>query len=172
MNLSDRRFATLSLPGLRRSATPPVCRKRWRNRIIVFLWQPNALLTLKTLSPRASIVNAWIRWFWFSLGIFSDKPCEIKCVFPYVGDKRIMSIHISCDMYLRLGLHVKIRQYYVLPQKAKISAQHGISFILDRCTVYLGLNMPNLQKKRGLIFEIFNIKKCTHFFGIEYMLYR
>ena len=75
-----------------------------------------------------------------------------------------MYIHISCDMYLRLGLHVQIRLYYVLPYKAKISAQHGIGFILDRCIVYLGLTMPNLQKKRLLIFEIFNINKCTLFF--------
>ena len=89
--------------------------------------------------------------------MFSDKRCEIKCVFPYVVGIRIMSIHISRDMYLRLGLHVQIRLYYVLPYKAKISAQHGISFILDRCIVYLGLNMPNLQMKRVLIFEIFNI---------------
>ena len=29
--------------------------------------------------------------------------------------------------------------------------------------------MPNLQKKRLLIFEIFNIKKCTLFFGTEYI---
>ena len=70
-----------------------------------------------------------------------------------------MSIHISCYMYLRLGLHVQIRLYYVLPYKAKILAQHEIGFILDRCIVYLGLTMPNLQKKRRLIFEIFNIKK-------------
>ena len=80
-----------------------------------------------------------------------------------------MSIHISCDMYLRLGLHVQIRLYYVLPDyrsfKAKISAQHGIGFI-----VYLGLTMPNLQKKRLLIFEIINIKKCTFFFGTEYII--
>ena len=81
-----------------------------------------------------------------------------------------MSIHISCDMYLRLGLHVQIRLYYVLPYKAKISAQHGIGFILDRCIVYLGLTMPNLQKKRLLIFEIFNIKKCTLFRGTVYIL--
>ena len=74
-----------------------------------------------------------------------------------------MSIHISCDMYLRLGLHVQIRLYYVLPYKAKISAQHGIGFILDRCIVYLGLTMPNLQKKHLVIFKLFNIKKCTLF---------
>ena len=79
-----------------------------------------------------------------------------------------MAIHISCDMYLRLGLHVQIRLYYVLPYKAKISAQHGIGFILGRCIVYLGLTMPNLQKKRLLTFEIFNIKKCTLSFRIEY----
>ena len=90
--------------------------------------------------------------------------------FPYVVGIRIMSIHISCDMYLRLGLHVQISLYYVLPCKAKISAQHGIGFILDRCIVYLELTMPNLQKKRLLIFEIFNIKKCTHFFGSEYII--
>ena len=72
-------------------------------------------------------------------------------------------------MYLRLGQHVKIGEYYVLPYKAKISAQHGMEFILDRCIVYLGLTMPNLQKKRLLIFEIFNIKKCTLFFETEYM---
>ena len=77
---------------------------------------------------------------------------------------RIMSIHISCDMYLRLGLHVQIRLHCVLPYKVKISAQHGIGFILDRCILYLGLTMPNLQKKRLLIFEIFNIKECTLFF--------
>ena len=75
-----------------------------------------------------------------------------------------MSIDISCDTDLRLGLHVQIRLSYVLPYKAKISAQHGIGFILDRCIVYLGL------KKRLLIFEIFNIKKCTLFFGTEYRL--
>ena len=80
-----------------------------------------------------------------------------------------MSIHISCDMYLRLGVHVQIRLYYVLPYTATISAQHGIGFILDRCIVYLGLTMPNLQRKRWLIFEIFNIKKCTLFFGTEYI---
>ena len=80
-----------------------------------------------------------------------------------------MSIHIFGDMYLRLGLHAQVRLYYVLPYKAKISAQHGIGFILDRCIVYLGLTMPNLQKKRLLIFEIFNIKKCTLFFGTEYI---
>ena len=102
--------------------------------------------------------------------MFSDKHCEIKCVFPYVVDIRIMSIHISCDMYLRLGLHVQIRLYYVLPYKAKVSAQHGIGFIFDRCIVYLGLTMPNLQKKCVLIFEIFNIKKYTpFFFGTEYI---
>ena len=78
-------------------------------------------------------------------------------------------MHISCDMYLRLGLHLQIRLYYVLPYKAKISAQHSISFILDRCIVYLGLTMPNLQKKRQPIFEIFNIIKCIFFFGTEYM---
>ena len=96
--------------------------------------------------------------------MFSDNRCEIKCVFPYVVGIRIMSIHISCDICRRLGLHVQIRLYYVLPYKAKISAQHGIGFILDRCIVYFGLTMPNLQKKRLLIFEIFNIKKCTFFF--------
>ena len=68
-------------------------------------------------------------------------------------------IHISCDMYLRFGLHVQIKLYDVLSYKAK----SGIGFILDRCIVYLGLTMPNLQKKRPLIFEIFNIKKYTHF---------
>ena len=47
-------------------------------------------------------------------------------VFSYVMGIRIMSIHISCDMYPRLGLHLQIRLYYVLPYKAKISAQHGI----------------------------------------------
>ena len=73
-------------------------------------------------------------------------------------------------MYLRLGLHVQIRLYYVLPYKAKISAQHGIGFILERCIVYLGLTMSNLQKKRLLIFEIFNIKKCKLFFGTEYTI--
>ena len=169
MNLSFRGFVTLGLPGLRWSATPPVCWKCWRNRIIVFLWQPNALLKLKTLSPRASIVNAWIGWFWFSLGMFSDKRCEVKCVFIYVVDIRIMCIHISCDMYLRLGLHVQIRLYHVLPHKAKILTQHSIGFVFDRCIVYLGLTMPNLQKKRLLIFEIFNIKKCTLFFETEYI---
>ena len=66
-------------------------------------------------------------------------------------------------MYLRLGLHVEIRLYYVLPYKAKISTQHGIGFILDRYMVYVGLTRPNLQKKHLLIFEIFNIKKCTLF---------
>ena len=38
----------------------------------------------------------------------------------------------GCHMYLRLELHVQISLYYVLPYKAKISAQHGIGFILDR----------------------------------------
>ena len=66
-------------------------------------------------------------------------------------------------MYLRLGVGVQISLYYVLSYTAKISAQHGIGFILDRCIVYLRLTMPNLQKKRLLIFEIFNIKKCTLF---------
>ena len=99
--------------------------------------------------------------------MFSVKRCEIKCVFPYVVGIRIMSIHISCDMYLRLGLHVQIGLYYVLPYTAKISAQHGIGFILDRCIVYLGLTMPNLQKKRLLIFEIFNIKSAYSFFFLE-----
>ena len=79
--------------------------------------------------------------------MFSDK----RCVFPYVVGISIMFIHISCDMYLRFGLHVQIRLYYVLSYKAKISAQHGIGFILDRCIVYLGLTMPNVQKKRLLI---------------------
>ena len=66
-------------------------------------------------------------------------------------------------MYLHHRLHMQIRLYYVLPYKANISAQHGIGFILDRCIVYLGLTMPNLQKKCLLIFEKFNIKKCTLF---------
>ena len=101
--------------------------------------------------------------------MFSDKCCEIKCVFPYVVGIRIMPIHISCDMYLRLRLHVQIRLYYVLPYKANISVKHGIGFLLDRCIVYLGLTMPNLQQKRLLIFEIFNIKKCALFFGTEYI---
>ena len=106
--------------------------------------------------------------FRFSLGIYSDKRCEIKCAFPYVVGIRIMSIHISCDMYLRLGLHLQIRLYYVLPYKAKISTQHGKGFTLDRCIVYFRLTMQNMQKKRQLIFKIFNIKKCTLFFGTEY----
>ena len=73
-------------------------------------------------------------------------------------------------MYLRLGLQVQIRLYYVLPYKAKNSAQHGIGFILNQCIVYLGLTMPNLQEQRLLIFEIFNNKKCTlFFFGTEYI---
>ena len=101
--------------------------------------------------------------------MFTDKRCEIKCVFSYVVGIRIMSIHVSCDMYLRLGLHVPIRLYYVLLCIAKDSAQHRIGFILDRCIMYLGLIMPNLQKKRLIIFEIFNIKKCTLFLGTEYV---
>ena len=104
--------------------------------------------------------------------MFSDKRCEIKCVFPYVVGIKIMSIHIPCDMSFRLGLHVQIRLYYALPFKAKISTQHGIGFILDRCIVYLGLTMPNLQKKRLLIFEIFNIKKCTLFLEPGRSIYR
>ena len=157
-------------PRSTRSATPTVCWKCWRNRIIVFLWEPNALLTLET-SPQASIVNAWICWFWFSLGMFSEKQWGIKCVFPYVVCIRIMSIHISCAMYLRLGVHMQIRLYYVLPYKVKISAQHRIGFILDRCIVYLGLTMPNLQMKHLLIFEIFDIKKWILFFGTEYIFF-
>ena len=103
--------------------------------------------------------------------MFSDKRCEIKCVFPYVVVIRIMSIHISCDMCLRLRLHVQVMLYYLLPYKARILAQHGIGFILDRCNVYLGLTMPNLLKKRLLIFEILNIEKCTlFFFGTEYRI--
>ena len=39
--------------------------------------------------------------------MLSDKRCEIKCVFPYEVGIRIMSIHISCNMYLCLGLHVQ-----------------------------------------------------------------
>ena len=66
-------------------------------------------------------------------------------------------------MYLRLGMHVQIRLYYVLPYIAIISAQHGIGFILDRCIVYLGLTMPSLQKKPVLLFKIFNIKECALF---------
>ena len=93
-----------------------------------------------------------------------------SALIPYVVGIRIMSIHVSCDMYLRLGLHVQIRLYYLMPYQSKISAQHGTGFILDQCIVYLGLTVPNLQKKRLLIFEIFNIKKCTlFFFGTEYM---
>ena len=94
--------------------------------------------------------------------MFSDKRCEIKCVFPFVVGIRIMSIHTSCDMYLRLGRHLQIRLYYVLPYKAKISAQHGIGF--DRCIVYLGLTMPNLQKKRLLISK-YSTLKSAHFWG-------
>ena len=60
-------------------------------------------------------------------------------------------------MYLRLGLHVQIRLYYVLPYKPKVSAQHGIGFILDRCIAYLGLTMPNLRKKYSTL-------KSAHFF--------
>ena len=100
--------------------------------------------------PQASMVNAWIGWFWFSLGMFSDKRCEIKCVFPFVVGIRIISIHISCDMYLHVGLHVQIGLYCVLPYKVKILAQHGIGFILDRCIVYLGLTMPKLMCKRNV----------------------
>ena len=67
-------------------------------------------------------------------------------------------------MYLRFGLHAQIRLYYVLPYEPTVSAQHGTGFRLDRCIVYLGLTMPNLQKKRLLIFEIFKIKKVHTFF--------
>ena len=167
MNLSVRGFVTLDLAGLRRSATRPVCWKRCTTELLCFC--DNRTLYWRWRRCRASIINAWIRWFWFSLGMFIDKRCEIKCVFPYVVGIRIMSIHISCDMYLRLGLHMQIRLYYVLPYKAKILAQHGIGFILDRCTVYLGLIIANLKKKRLLIFETFNNKKCTLFFGTEYI---
>ena len=75
-----------------------------------------------------------------------------------------MSIHISCDMYLGLGRHVQISLYYVLSYKAKLSAQHGIGSIFDRCILYLGLTVPNLQKKHQLIFEIYNMKRYTLFF--------
>ena len=77
-----------------------------------------------------------------------------------------MSIHVSCDMHLRLELHVQIRLYYVLPYKTKISAQHEVGFVLDRCTVYLGLTVPNLQKKR--LRNIQHKKVHTFFFGSEY----
>ena len=80
-----------------------------------------------------------------------------------------MCIHISWNMYLRLGLHLQISLNYVLTYKTTVSAQHGIGFILDRCIVYLGLTMPNLQKKWLLIFEIFNIKKRTLFFLCVYL---
>ena len=66
-------------------------------------------------------------------------------------------------MYLRLGLHVQTRLYYVLPYKAKISAQHGIAFILDRCIVYLGLTMPNLQRNVCL-FSKYSTLKSAHSF--------
>ena len=75
-------------------------------------------------------------------------------------------------MCLRLRLHVQVRLYHLLPYKARILAQHGIGFILDLCIVYMGLTMPNLLKKRLLIFEILNIEKCTLFFlepSIEYV---
>ena len=83
-----------------------------------------------------------------------------------------MSIHISCDMYLHLGLHVQIRLYNVLPYKAKISAQHRIGFILDLYIVYLGLTMANLQKKHLLIFEISTSKSAHCFLETEYTILR
>ena len=60
----------------------------------VFLWKPNALLKLETLSPRVSIVYAWIRWFWFSPGMFSDKRCEIK-VYPVLPKTVISTTTIT-----------------------------------------------------------------------------
>ena len=79
-----------------------------------------------------------------------------------------MSLHISYNIYRRLELHVQIRLYNVLREKAKISAQHGIGFILDRCIVYLGLTMPNLQKKRQLISKYSTLKSAHFLFGTEY----
>ena len=113
MNLSVRGFVTLGLPGLRRSATL-TC-------LLETLAQPNYCAFVTTerstdvggqLSPRASIVNAWIRWFWFSLGVFIDKRCEIKCVFPYVVDIRIMSIHIPVTCTFASDCTCK--SYYVI----------------------------------------------------------
>ena len=95
--------------------------------------------------------------------MFSDKRCEIKCVFPYVVGMRIMSMHISCDMYLLLGLYVQIRLYYELPYKEKISAQHEMGYILDRCIVFLGL-IPQSQ--------ITNCRRTASFSGDFYTIVR
>ena len=92
------------------------------------LAQPNYCVSVTTkhstdywdIVATSSMVNAWIHWFWFSLGMFNDKRCEIKCVFSNVVGIRIMSIHIICNMYLHLGLHLQIRLYYVLPYNGKI----------------------------------------------------
>ena len=90
--------------------------------------------------------------------------------FPYVVGIRIMYIHISRDMYLRLGLHVQIRLYYVLPCKAKISAQHGIGFFIGSMYCVLRTNHAKFAKETSANFRNINIKKCTPFFGTKYIL--
>ena len=44
----------------------------------------------------------------------------------------------------------------------------SVHFLMLNISKISRLTMPNLQKKRLLIFEIFNIKKWTLFFGTEY----
>ena len=84
--------------------------------------------------------------------MFSDKRCEIK-FFPYVVDIRIMSVHISCDMYLRLGLHVQIRLYSVLPYKTKISSQHGERFYIGSMYCVLRTNHAKFAKETSANFR-------------------
>ena len=92
--------------------------------------------------------------------MFSDKRCEIKCVFPYVLGIRIMSIHI--DMYLRLSLHVQIRLYYVLPYKAKISARDRFYIGLMYCV--LRTNHAKFAKETSANFRNIQHQKVHTFF--------
>ena len=80
-----------------------------------------------------------------------------------------MSIHIYSDMYLRLGLHVQIRLYYVLPYTAKISAQHGIGFYIGSMYCVLKTNHDKFAKETFANVRNIQHKKVHFFLGTEYI---
>ena len=154
MNLSVRGFVTLSLPGLRRSAPHLFAGNAGATELLCFC--DNRMLYRRWRRCRHE--QAWLMLEFVILIQSRHVQGQVlwnQMCFSYILGMRILFVYISCDMYLRLRLHVQIRLYYIFPYKAKNSTHHGIGFILDRCIVcivYVGLTMPNLQKKRLLIF--------------------
>ena len=64
-----------------------------------------------------------------------------------------MSLHISCNKYLRLGLHVQIRLYYVLPYKTENFGTARDRFYIGSMYCVLRTNHAKFAKETSANFR-------------------